>query len=234
MLILLLLPGISYSQSIPVGTGILDDYYRRIQLLGKVDSSVSFTSKPFFPVDPSASLRDRSHLPIFSSPLRPLFPSSQSSKSSQSSPSSQSSQSSQSFRHPLFSILPITLQQQWNSNHPYSLNDGEMIPARGYQTMVSGGIFAKAGFLTIQLRPEYVYAQNQQFDGFGYAKGQPDPVWQGHYEFLNRIDLPERFGNKAYNHLAPGQSSIRLNFGPISTGISTENMWWGPASATPC
>src|SRR5690606_3781073 len=26
----------------------------------------------------------------------------------------------------------------------------------------------------------------------------------------------------------PGQSSIRLNFHPISVGLSTENLWWGP------
>jgi len=219
ILFLLLLSGISFSQSIPVGTGILDDYYRRIQLLGKVDSSISFTARPFFPVEVMGLSNPFSPSPsplVSPSPLRPLFP------------SSKSSQSSTRPSRLLFSILPITLQQQWNSNHPYSLNDGEMIPARGYQTMVSGGFFAKAGFLTVQLRPEYVYAQNNPYDGFGYSKGQPDYIWQGHYEFLNRIDLPEKFGNKAYNHISPGQSSIRLNFGPISTGISTENMWWGP------
>ncbi|MCL4482568.1 MAG: capsule assembly Wzi family protein [Bacteroidetes bacterium] len=236
LFILLLLPGLSRSQSLPVGTGILEDYYRRAQLLGKVDSSISFTARPFFPTDPSAlrlrsgttPLRDRYtqgslHLPVLQSPSPSVPP-------SPLLPLVQSPQSPPSSTRPshFLVLLPITLQQQWNSNHPYSLNDGEMIPARGYQTMVSGGFFAKAGFLTVQLRPEFVYAQNPPFDGFGYSKGQPDYVWQGYYDFLNRIDLPERFGNKPYSHLSPGQSSIRLNFGPISTGVSTENMWWGP------
>ena len=210
LLTLLILPGISFSQSIPVGMGILDDYYRRAQLLGKVDSSISFTARPFFPVDATGE-KD----PFNPSTLNSHF-------SSSHLPTLSSS-------HLLtLQILPVEWQQQWNSHHPYSLNDGEMIPAKGYQTMVSGGIFAKAGILTIQLRPEYVFAQNPPYDGFGYAKGQPDYVWQGHYDYLNRIDLPEHFGDKPYNYLSPGQSSIRLNYKAFSAGISTENMWWGP------
>ena len=42
---------LSNGQSLPVGTPLLGDYYRRAQLLGKVDSSISFTSKPFFPIE---------------------------------------------------------------------------------------------------------------------------------------------------------------------------------------
>ncbi len=34
------------AQSVPVGMPVLDDYYRRMQLLGKVDSTVSFTLRP--------------------------------------------------------------------------------------------------------------------------------------------------------------------------------------------
>ncbi len=198
--ILLLLPLVSRSQSLPVGTGILEDYYRRIQLLGKVDSSISFCARPLVPSSTLPSL-----------PFG-LYTTRQVSQSPGL----------------LVQLLPVTLQTQWNSHHPYSLNDGEMIPARGYQTMFSTGIYVKYKFLTIQLRPEYIYAQNNPFDGFGYSKGQPDYIWQGHYEYLNRIDLPEKFGDRAYNHLSPGQSSIRLNYKALSIGLSTENMWWGP------
>ncbi|MDB5111717.1 MAG: hypothetical protein JWR67_2831, partial [Mucilaginibacter sp.] len=34
------------AQSLPVGSAVLDDYYRMMQLLGKVDSNVSFTVRP--------------------------------------------------------------------------------------------------------------------------------------------------------------------------------------------
>ena len=189
------------AQSLPVGTPVMEDYYRRQQLLGNVDSTISFTSRPFV----SSSQFSSSNL------LSSQFSSSQFSSS-----------------HLLISLLPITIQQQYNTHHPYSLNDGEMIPARGYQTLVSAGIFAKFGPLTIQLRPEYVYAENKYFNGFGCGIGQDVSVWVEYYKFLNNIDLPERFGDKAYSKLFWGQSSIRLNFGAFSTGISNENMWWGP------
>lgn len=217
MLISLLLFQVeAFGQSLPVGTPLLEDYYRRAQLLGKIDSTVSFTVRPSCPVE--AFHISNPFFPDLSVPpsLRPsVLPSLRPSVS-------------HSFFSPSFILLPFTLQQQYNTHHPYSLNDGEMIPARGYQTMVSGGFFAKLGPLTLQLRPEYVYAQNSAFDGFGSGKGQPDKVWAGYYNFINRIDLPERFGDKPYNRLFWGQSSIRLNFGAVSAGISNENMWWGP------
>src|SRR5690606_74623 len=44
----------------------------------------------------------------------------------------------------------------------------------------------------------------------------------------NTIDQPERFGDGWYTRILPGQSSIRLTFNPVSVGVSTENLWWGP------
>lgn len=73
--------------------------------------------------------------------------------------------------------------------------------------MVSAGIFANWGLISIQLMPTVQFAQNPNFEttsGFGAAtKG-------------------------AYYKMALGQSSIRLNLGGISLGVSNENMWWGP------
>src|ERR1035437_2409932 len=40
---------LSQAQSLSVGTPVLEDAYRRAQLLGQVDSSVAFTSRPIFP-----------------------------------------------------------------------------------------------------------------------------------------------------------------------------------------
>jgi len=39
----------NFAQSLPVGIPVIEDAYRREQLLGKVDSSVSFTIRPLFP-----------------------------------------------------------------------------------------------------------------------------------------------------------------------------------------
>lgn len=198
------------AQSIPVGTAGLEDYYRRKQLLGELDSTVSFSIRPLFPAssfktknvfDPDSTLSADGYFKS-SGPLRFAG------------------------NYGELQILPFSWQQQYNSHHPYGWNDGAMIPARGYQTMLSGGVFVRFGPLSIQLRPEFVYAQNKAFDGF--ALGKSDAELQSYYGFYNSIDAPERFGNGAYSKVNWGQSSIRLTFGPASLGLSNENVWWGP------
>lgn len=196
LLLLLVIPGMG--QSLPVGTPVLEDYFRRAQLLGQLDSAVSFTVRPLFPVssfnpdhlfDPDSSIQASSFLKY-----RGRYQSADS--------------------EIRFQILPLSWQQQYNSAHPYGWNDGGMIPARGYQTMISGGFFTRLGPLTIQLRPEYVYAQNRDFEVLDIYKGAPD--------------ILSKFGKGAYSRAAWGQSSVRLNFRSLSFGISNENLWWGP------
>lgn len=197
------------AQSLPVGTPALEDYYRRQQLLGKLDSSVSFTVRPLFPTaafkvhdafDPDTSLKGDNW--TYTGPV--------------------------SFANGIgkFQILPFSLIQQFNSNHPYGWNDGAMIPAKGYQTMATGGIFLKYGPLSVQLMPQFVYAANPAFNGF--ATGHNDSDLRSYYAFYNYIDQPERFGSGSYTKAFLGESSIRLTFDPISIGLSNESMWWGP------
>jgi hypothetical protein len=92
--------------------------------------------------------------------------------------------------------------------------------------MVSGGFFAKYGPLTIQFRPEFIYATNLQFAGFASGHSPQDLI--NYYGYHNFIDAPERFGIEPYSKAFLGQSSIRLTFGAISFGLSNENLWWGP------
>lgn len=205
--VIIIIPVKSFSQTLPVGTPVLEDFYRRSQLLGKIDSTISFMTRPLFPevsmklkdgFDPYNNIKEKKNLTEF---------------------------------HFLgkwgeAKLMPLIWKQQFNTNNPYSLNDGEMIPSRGYQTMVSAGMFAKLGPLSIQIMPEYIYAENRAYDGFPNTAS--DLMWAGYYNFLDRIDLPERFGDKAYSRLFWGQSSIRLTFGPVSLGLSNENLWWGP------
>ncbi|HCN83507.1 MAG TPA: hypothetical protein DIT07_07765, partial [Sphingobacteriaceae bacterium] len=182
-------PGMA--QSLPVGTPALEEYYRRLQLLGEIDSTISFTVRPLFPA--SAITR----LPIRDSTLN-----------------NESRLYRSEENKSIIKLLPLTWQQQYNSHHPYGWNDGSMIRAKGYQSMFSAGLFAKYGFVSIQLKPEFVFAENKAFREY--------PVYS------NTIDLPERYGHKAYTQLSWGQSNIRLNFGPVSFGLSNENLWWGP------
>jgi len=201
---------LAQAQSLPVGTTVLEDAYRRAQLLGEIDSSISFTSRPIFPTE---SMKVSNTFDPIGSPDRDRL-----------------IKTDAIFRFAKgkgkVQLLPFTWQQQYNTDHPYSLNDGPMIPARGYQTLISGGFYGKYGPLSIQFRPEYIYAENKDYQGF--YKQMDDNKWFGYYEIQSFSDLPEKFGTKSYKKLLWGQSSIRLTFGSISIGLSNENLWWGP------
>ena len=199
----------STAQSLPVGTPGVEDYYRRSQLLGQLDSSVSFTVRPVMPKvvfgkkdvfyledETRYNLLDADHSwGLDSGKFKAM-------------------------------LLPLSIQNQVNTHHPYGWNDGAMIPAKGFQTVLSAGIYAEYGPITIQFRPEVVLAANGEFDTFD--KDHYDVIAARYYDFYNNIDLPARFGNSAYNRAYWGQSSIRLNYKALSFGLSTENLWWGP------
>jgi len=204
----ILLIGNAAAQSLPVGTPVLEDAYRNAQLLGQVDSSASFTARPFFPIHAGKTgyhLNESGY--ITEGPVE--------------------KDAGVASKKRLITLLPILWKQQFNSDHPEGINDGSMIPSRGYQTLVSGGFYAKYGFLSLQFYPELVYAENRDFQGF--PDKQPDNVWRNYNSFfLNTIDIPEKFGNNPYKKALWGQSSIRLTFGAVSFGLSNENLWWGP------
>ncbi len=194
---------LSFSQTLPVGTPFLEETWRRKQIKGERDINTSFTIKP-----------------LYAGPDLPL--------DSLYNPSNYLSDTVKGTNNKTFlRFLPLTISQQYNTHHPYGWNDGAMIPARGYQTMVTGGIFARAGIFSIQIQPEVVYAQNKDFSTF--PSSHTDSIWNSYYTtILDVIDAPEKFGNGSYTKIFPGQSSARINYKKLSLGISTENLWWGP------
>ena len=200
------------AQSLSVGTIGIEDYYRRSQLSGTVDTNVSFTVRPLFPghID-NNYVKNTSH------------PDSNTNKYRLLSFKNIYQTNDTKFR---LDLLPFTVQTQFTSNHPYGWNDGPMIPAKGLEALVSPGIFASYGPLTIQFKPEFVTAQNSGFDTFN--KNSTANAFIHYYNIYNNIDLPARFGTSAYTKIYWGQSSIRLNYKAISFGLSTENLWWGP------
>lgn len=179
------------AQSLPVGMPGLDDYYRRLQLAGRLDSTTSFTIRPLFPGLISTTDSTRTDPALHGNFTEDFYNTSDHIK-----------------------ILPFIWQQQYHSNPFYNRNNGALVPAKGYQTLLSPGVFAKYKFLSIQLRPEFVFAENKTFTEV--------PAFYG------GADLPSRLGTKGYSKLLWGQSSIRLSFGPVSFGLSNENLWWGP------
>ena len=128
----------------------------------------------------------------------------------------------------ILKALPITLIQQYNTFAPYGWNDGSLIPSKGYQTLISAGVYAKKGMFSIQLRPEYVYAANPGFEIFPLT--EIDPVRRINAYYLNIIDTPAPFGDSPYSKLNWGQSNINLTYKKMMIGLSSENLWWGPGT----
>ena len=62
----------------------------------------------------------------------------------------------------------------YSSHHPYNRNNGSMITNAGYQQLISAGLYFELGPLSIQLKPENIYAENRDYDGF----------WEGHYDVI--------------------------------------------------
>jgi hypothetical protein len=125
-----------------------------------------------------------------------------------------------------FKLMPVVWRNQYTTDHPMSLNNGAMIPARGYQTLLSAGFFARYGIVSVQLMPELVYARNRYFDGL--SDKHRIEVLRFYNSWKYGIDLPERFGTEPYKRAFWGQSSVRLTYKSVSMGISNENLWWGP------
>ena len=191
------------SQTLNLNNPFFEQSLRRAQLNGEIDSSLSFTLRPLNPdqyeIDQNI-FNQKSYSPTVLSFLNGIGK---------------------------LKILPIDFNISFSSHHPYNRNNGSMIPARGYQQLLSAGIYFELGPLSIQLKPEHIFAENKDYDGFW--EGHYDVTWARRYLLWNRIDLPERFGLDAYTKTTFGQSSIRLNYKALSFGLSSENIWWGPS-----
>ncbi len=198
----------SFGQTVSLGTPVLDDYLRRAQLLGKVDSSSSYMIRPIYPIDAfgvkDAFELDSNAIDFDNSIFHRKFGKGDSGR---------------------IQLLPVSYRTQYNSTYAFGVNDGAFIPNRGFQSILSLGAYAEYKGFSLQLQPEYLNAQNKDYLGFP-IEHQATILF--YYEYMNRIDTPERFGTSSYNKLYFGQSSFRYNYKAYSIGISTENLWWGP------
>ncbi|NBU80869.1 MAG: hypothetical protein EBS55_04395 [Flavobacteriaceae bacterium] len=139
---LLLLFAISqtYAQSIPVGT-IGDEYLRILQLQGKIDPKLSFTTRPNF-------LGSKLNTDSFYSNL------------------DSSLVAKKLIQTRFFEFKPILAQirTQYNSMQPFGWNDEGMIKAKGIQTLARVGVYTRVGPLHVQFMPEHVNAENPVYD----------------------------------------------------------------------
>ena len=103
-------------------------------------------------------------------------------------------------------LLPISFLQKNNSHHPYGWNDGPLSFSKGYQFAGSGGFYMRLGNIHLTLMPEFFKTGSDPYVSSLYW-GQLTPS-------LSKLTL--------------GQSSLRMDLGTLSVGVSTQNLWLGP------
>lgn len=129
-------------------------------------------------------------------------------------------------------VIRPELRLVGNTGAPFDVSDGAVWAGRGITTVLHGGLEWRAGPLALVLDPIAFRAENQSF-GLEpvpvVTRGAPfgDPVSPG------SIDLPQRFGARAYQRFDPGQSTVRLDVSGIAFGVTTANEIWGPAITSP-
>ena len=136
---------ISYSQTINLNESYLTNYLRTSQLLGDLDSDISFTLKPLdFGTTGLKIENEIFNIEEYSPTILTFFN-----------------------NNGKIKILPLDYNIEFNSHHPYNRNNGSMVPNRGYQHIISLGFYAEIGPLSIQLKPEHLFSENKDFEGFG-------------------------------------------------------------------
>jgi len=199
LLLLLILLGstnVVQAQSASLDLFHLLEYVRDKQLLGNVDSNVSFMLQPMSKALISEKADSATLHETFDYHTKHLKIAGKTDLAIQ--------------------VLPFHYRIQLNSIHNYGWQNGPMVSNRGWQSYYSMGAAFKLGnWLEVQLRPEYIWAQNM-------AISNPPVRHQG-------IDMPERMGTEQFREVYAGQSYLKFHWKGWSAGISTESLKWGPS-----
>jgi hypothetical protein len=128
-----------------------------------------------------------------------------------------------------FAILPVRVRAIYNTGYPLDVNTGAMWAGRGATMGLSAGGEFTLGPLSAGFYPLLSLSENRSFPirpvaAHDYSRY----TYDGH-----RMDWPQRFGDRPLHVLDPGQSYVRLEAFGVTAGVSTENMWLGPAQRMP-
>ena len=194
-----------FSQSVPAGFPVLEEYLRREQLKGNFGKDFSFSSRPINPGNKFPNLMKIGKREM-----------------------SDSIVDEKEFKTKKidFKALPLLSTTVYNNNRPLGWGNSGLKNGVGFQNLTSPGIHAKLFFLEIQLRPEFIFSQNKPYQG--YTGGNSDEIDFLRFKYWNFGDNPERFSLDYNTKAYWGQSYASLNFGKVELGYSTQNIWWGP------
>jgi len=115
----------------------------------------------------------------------------------------------------------------WNSDLPFTRNEGTLWAGRGINTLVSAGLAYRSGPFWAVFAPELAWQANADFQTIPSTLPERSPwahPWHTHPESL---DAPMRFGDDPFTTFHLGESAMGVDFGALSGGFGTERQWWG-------
>ncbi len=128
-------------------------------------------------------------------------------------------------------VGPITARATFNSGYPYGNNDGPVWAGRGLTTSLSGGGAVVLGPVSLVIAPLAFRAENSAFALLNNRRPDAQRFLSG--IGTGYVDFPQKFGDKPYSRLDPGNSAIRFDSKAVTFGASTANEWIGPATEYP-
>jgi hypothetical protein len=130
---------------------------------------------------------------------------------------------------PGFTLLPVEMGVILNTKKSWGPNLGPIWSGKGFTNTYTGGVRFYSKYLDVQIRPVFYSSQNKDFN-----TPEDDNRFTGpdssKYNISRRwIDVPYRLDEAAFSRLLGGESWAKFHFKGFSTGLSTENLWWGPS-----
>ena len=127
-----------------------------------------------------------------------------------------------------YALLPVNVRAIHNSDYPLDTNNGALWAGRGWNVSAQAGAEIDLGYFSAAVYPTIAYQQNAEF-AFAPA---PEPYSEFAFPW-HLIDWPQRQGDAAFWTFDPGQSYARVEAYGATLGVSTENLWLGPAQRMP-
>lgn len=125
-------------------------------------------------------------------------------------------------------LLPISIQNTFNTRLPMGENNAAAWYGRGHTTEFTGGFYIKSEYISVNFEPHFIYHENRDFlyPRFIQRDAAGNTLYSS--EGLQfRVDAPFRFGQDPFSIFNFGNSSIRLHYNKVEAGISSEPLWWG-------
>lgn len=129
-------------------------------------------------------------------------------------------------------LVPPALELIWNSEIPFTFNDGPLWAGRGLNGWVAGGVSGatdtRHGSVRLVVAPLLAFSQNLPFPIFPGTAPDRSFYSSPFHGPGNSADLPLRFGDRHLLRIDPGASEIAFERRNARARLTAANDWWGP------